>query len=153
MRALRSTLALPVPADRSVLACSLAEESFLTTLWNCCLIVPYSPELWKCSRLLLKSCWCSPPPPQDETEKKDEKEKKKEPEPNFQLLDNPARVMPAQLKVLTMTESCRYQPFKPVSVTFLVHVLDRVFPALGLCVRTQKFCVYMRMPLTAGASL
>lgn len=54
-----------------------------------------------------------------EKEKKDEdkeKEKKKEAEPNFQLLENPARVMPAQLKVLTMPESCRYQPFKPVSV-------------------------------------
>lgn len=61
------------------------------------------------------------PQPQEvqegEKEKKDEekeKEKKKEAEPNFQLLENPARVMPAQLKVLTMPESCRYQPFKPV---------------------------------------
>ncbi|KAL0624820.1 26S proteasome non-ATPase regulatory subunit 1 [Plecturocebus cupreus] len=52
----------------------------------------------------------------DEAEKKEEKEKKKEPEPNFQLLDNPARVMPAQLKVLTMPETCRYQPFKPEEV-------------------------------------
>lgn len=53
-----------------------------------------------------------------EKEKKDEekeKEKKKEAEPNFQLLENPARVMPAQLKVLTMPETCRYQPFKPVT--------------------------------------
>lgn len=52
-----------------------------------------------------------------EKEKKDEekeKEKKKEAEPNFQLLENPARVMPAQLKVLNMPETCRYQPFKPV---------------------------------------
>lgn len=53
-----------------------------------------------------------------EKEKKDEekeKEKKKEAEPNFQLLENPARVMPAQLKVLTMPDTCRYQPFKPVT--------------------------------------
>ncbi|OCT57605.1 hypothetical protein XELAEV_18003248mg [Xenopus laevis] len=49
----------------------------------------------------------------DETEKKEEK--KKEPEPNFQLLENPARVMPAQLKVLSMPEGSRYQPFKPLS--------------------------------------
>ncbi|GCB68777.1 hypothetical protein scyTo_0000943 [Scyliorhinus torazame] len=52
----------------------------------------------------------------EETEKKDEdkeKEKKKEPEPSSQLLENPARVMPAQLKVLIMPEGCRYQPFKP----------------------------------------
>lgn len=55
-----------------------------------------------------------------EKEKKDEekeKEKKKEAEPNFQLLENPARVMPAQLKVLIMPESCRYQPFKPVGAS------------------------------------
>ncbi|KAG8136382.1 putative 26S proteasome non-ATPase regulatory subunit 1 protein, partial [Naja naja] len=55
----------------------------------------------------------------EEAEKKDEKEKKKEPEPSFQILDNPARVMPAQLKVLTMPESCRYQPFKTVSFHYL----------------------------------
>lgn len=72
-----------------------------------------------------QSTFLSPRPPQEvqegekekEKEKKDEdkeKEKKKEAEPNFQLLENPARVMPAQLKVLTMPESCRYQPFKPV---------------------------------------
>uniref|UniRef100_A0A669PWB3 26S proteasome non-ATPase regulatory subunit 1 n=1 Tax=Phasianus colchicus TaxID=9054 RepID=A0A669PWB3_PHACC len=55
---------------------------------------------------------------------RDEKEKKKEPEPNFQLLDNPARVMPAQLKVLTMTESCRYQPFKPLSIGGIIILKD-----------------------------
>lgn len=53
-------------------------------------------------------------------EKEKEKEKKKEPEPNFQMLENPARVMPAQLKVLAMPDSCRYQPFKPVSRTSLI---------------------------------
>lgn len=54
-----------------------------------------------------------------EGEKKDEekeKEKKKEAEPNFQLLENPARVMPAQLKVLNMPDTCRYQPFKQVTL-------------------------------------
>ncbi|XP_021102748.1 26S proteasome non-ATPase regulatory subunit 1 isoform X2 [Heterocephalus glaber] len=60
----------------------------------------------------------------DETEKKEEKEKKKEPEPNFQLLDNPARVMPAQLKVLTMPETCRYQPFKPLSIGGIIILKD-----------------------------
>ncbi|XP_023577829.1 26S proteasome non-ATPase regulatory subunit 1 [Octodon degus] len=60
----------------------------------------------------------------DEAEKKEEKEKKKEPEPNFQLLDNPARVMPAQLKVLTMTETCRYQPFKPLSIGGIIILKD-----------------------------
>ncbi|XDB47489.1 hypothetical protein AB1E18_001087 [Capra hircus] len=60
----------------------------------------------------------------DEAEKKEEKEKKKEPEPNFQLLDNPARVMPAQLKVLSMLETCRYQPFKPLSIGGIIILKD-----------------------------
>lgn len=51
----------------------------------------------------------------EKKEEEKEKEKKKEAEPNFQLLENPARVMPAQLKVLNMPETCRYQPFKPVT--------------------------------------
>ncbi len=55
-----------------------------------------------------------------EKEKEKEKEKKKEPEPNFQMLENPARVMAAQLKVLTISDSCRYQPFKPVSLSNLI---------------------------------
>uniref|UniRef100_A0A3P8W745 26S proteasome non-ATPase regulatory subunit 1 n=1 Tax=Cynoglossus semilaevis TaxID=244447 RepID=A0A3P8W745_CYNSE len=60
-----------------------------------------------------------------EKEKKDEeKEKKKEVEPNFQLLENPARVMPAQLKVLTMPESCRYQPFKPLYTGGIIIMKD-----------------------------
>lgn len=84
------------------------------------------------------------PQPQEvqegEKEKKDEekeKEKKKEAEPNFQLLENPARVMPAQLKVLTMPESCRYQPFKPVIIHKLtermnVGVVHKVLMALHI---------------------
>ncbi|GAA6234188.1 26S proteasome non-ATPase regulatory subunit 1 [Lates calcarifer] len=62
-----------------------------------------------------------------EKEKKDEekeKEKKKEAEPNFQLLENPARVMPAQLKVLTMPETCRYQPFKPLHTGGIIIMKD-----------------------------
>uniref|UniRef100_A0AAX7U9U2 26S proteasome non-ATPase regulatory subunit 1 n=1 Tax=Astatotilapia calliptera TaxID=8154 RepID=A0AAX7U9U2_ASTCA len=58
-----------------------------------------------------------------EKEKKDE-EKKKEVEPNFQLLENPARVMPAQLKVLTMPETCRYQPFKPLHTGGIIIMKD-----------------------------
>ncbi|XP_072428502.1 26S proteasome non-ATPase regulatory subunit 1 [Chiloscyllium punctatum] len=63
----------------------------------------------------------------EETEKKDEdkeKEKKKEPEPSSQLLENPARVMPAQLKVLVMPEGCRYQPFKPLSIGGIIILKD-----------------------------
>ncbi|KAJ7421240.1 hypothetical protein BTVI_18961 [Pitangus sulphuratus] len=84
---------------------------------------PLGSEALACREHLdpLWYCLCQPI---DETEKKDEKEKKKEPEPNFQLLDNPARVMPAQLKVLTMTESCRYQPFKPLSIGGIIILKD-----------------------------
>lgn len=58
----------------------------------------------------------------DETEKKEEK--KKEPEPNFQFLENPARVLPAQLKVLSMPEGTRYQPFKPLSIGGIIILRD-----------------------------
>ena len=37
-------------------------------------------------------------------EKKDEKEKSDEPEPNFEMLSNPARVMKAQLKVISLED-------------------------------------------------
>ncbi|KAI2650136.1 26S proteasome non-ATPase regulatory subunit 1 [Labeo rohita] len=57
-------------------------------------------------------------------EKEKEKEKKKEPEPNFQMLENPARVMPAQLKVLAMPDSCRYQPFKPLHTGGIIILKD-----------------------------
>ncbi|MBZ3882011.1 26S proteasome non-ATPase regulatory subunit 1 [Sciurus carolinensis] len=60
----------------------------------------------------------------DEADKKEEKEKKKEPEPNFQFLDNPTRVIPAQLKVLTRPETCRYQPFKPLSIGGFIILKD-----------------------------
>uniref|UniRef100_A0A4W3I0X4 26S proteasome non-ATPase regulatory subunit 1 n=1 Tax=Callorhinchus milii TaxID=7868 RepID=A0A4W3I0X4_CALMI len=65
-------------------------------------------------------------PKEREKEKDDEKEKekKKEPEPNFQLLENPARVMPAQLKVLTMPEGCRYLPFKQLSIGGIIILKD-----------------------------
>ncbi|XP_077440261.1 26S proteasome non-ATPase regulatory subunit 1 isoform X1 [Vanacampus margaritifer] len=62
-----------------------------------------------------------------EKEKKDEekeKEKKKEAEPNFQMLENPARVMPAQLKVLNMPDTCRYQPFKQLHTGGIIIMKD-----------------------------
>merc|ERR1712227_1173371 len=42
-------------------------------------------------------------------EDKKEVEEKKEPEPNFEMLSNPARVMKAQLKVISL-EDARYRP-------------------------------------------
>ncbi|XP_060078648.1 26S proteasome non-ATPase regulatory subunit 1-like [Ylistrum balloti] len=50
----------------------------------------------------------------EKAEKEKAEEKKKEPEPNFMMLSNPARVMKAQLKVLTLPDG-RYIPVKDVS--------------------------------------
>jgi len=52
--------------------------------------------------------------------KEDDKEKKEEkaadePEPNFEHLSNPARVMKAQLKVVSL-EDVKYQPIKDISI-------------------------------------
>ena len=41
-------------------------------------------------------------------EKKEEEKKADEPEPNFELLSNPARVMKAQLKVVSLEEGRNY---------------------------------------------
>merc|ERR1711978_132656 len=62
-----------------------------------------------------------------DTEKKEDKkekmeveeEKKEEPEPNFEMLSNPARVMKAQLKVISL-EDARYRPMKDLSIGGIV---------------------------------
>merc|ERR1711918_209256 len=60
-----------------------------------------------------------------EEDKKDEKEKEKsdEPEPNFEMLSNPARVMKAQLKVVSL-EDGKYRPMKDISIGGVI-MLDR----------------------------
>ncbi|VEN43763.1 unnamed protein product [Callosobruchus maculatus] len=55
-------------------------------------------------------------------EKEKEKEKKKEPEPAFEILQNPARVLRQQLKVLTLNEGSQYVPMKDVSIGGLIMV-------------------------------
>ncbi|XP_048744052.2 26S proteasome non-ATPase regulatory subunit 1-like [Ostrea edulis] len=50
-----------------------------------------------------------------EKEKQDKEKLEKEPEANFQILNNPARVMKAQLKVLVMPEGSKYSAVKDVS--------------------------------------
>lgn len=50
----------------------------------------------------------------DEKAEEKEKEEKKEPEPTFEMLSNPARVMKSQLKVLAMPEETKYYPIKDV---------------------------------------
>merc|ERR1712142_898557 len=58
-------------------------------------------------------------------DKKDEKseEDKKEPEPLFEMLSNPARVMKSQLKVINL-EDGKYRPMKDISIGGIV-MLDR----------------------------
>lgn len=56
----------------------------------------------------------------DKDKKEDEKKEEKmdetpTPEPSFQMLTNPARVMKLQLKVVNMAEGSRYRPVKDVS--------------------------------------
>merc|ERR1711970_318929 len=60
-----------------------------------------------------------------EEEKKEGEEKKKEAEPLFEMLANPARVMKAQLKVVTL-EDARYRPMKDLSIGGIV-MLNRTF--------------------------
>eukprot|EP00730_Choanoeca_flexa_P000873 TRINITY_DN10376_c0_g2_i1.p1 TRINITY_DN10376_c0_g2~~TRINITY_DN10376_c0_g2_i1.p1 ORF type:complete len:949 (+),score=326.71 TRINITY_DN10376_c0_g2_i1:172-3018(+) len=50
--------------------------------------------------------------PETPAEKDDAEEapKPKEPEPTFELLANPARVVPAQLSVISIPDDCRYKP-------------------------------------------
>ena len=50
----------------------------------------------------------------DEKEKKEES--KKVPEPTFEMLNNPARVMKQQLNLLSMPEGCKYQPVKDMKI-------------------------------------
>jgi len=59
----------------------------------------------------------------DEDKKEEEKEEKKE-EASFENVENPARVMPAQLKVLSLPIGCRYQPLKPVSIGGIILLRD-----------------------------
>merc|ERR1711881_811253 len=54
-----------------------------------------------------------------EEDKKEGEERKKDAEPLFEMLANPARVMKAQLKVVTL-EDARYRPMKDLSIGGIV---------------------------------
>ncbi|CAG9814225.1 unnamed protein product [Phaedon cochleariae] len=58
----------------------------------------------------------------DEKKKDEKEEKKKEPEPNFEILQNPARVMRQQLKVISINDSSQYVPMKDVSIGGIIMV-------------------------------
>lgn len=49
-----------------------------------------------------------------------EKKKEKEPEPNFEIIQNPARVLRPQLKVISMAEGGHYSPIKDITIGGIV---------------------------------
>ncbi|XP_021940173.1 26S proteasome non-ATPase regulatory subunit 1-like [Zootermopsis nevadensis] len=51
-----------------------------------------------------------------------EEETKKEPEPNFEILNNPARIMKSQLKVLQQVDGACYSPLKDLTIGGIVMV-------------------------------
>merc|ERR1712243_375607 len=57
-------------------------------------------------------------------DKKEDDKKADEPEPNFELLSNPARVMKAQLRVVSLEEGSKYRPMKDISIGGVI-MLDR----------------------------
>ncbi|XP_022237966.1 26S proteasome non-ATPase regulatory subunit 1-like [Limulus polyphemus] len=59
-----------------------------------------------------------------EADKEKEKEEKKEPEPNYEIMSNPARVMKQQLKVIQAIEGSRYVPLKDVSIGGIIIMKD-----------------------------
>lgn len=53
----------------------------------------------------------SPKPDVPETPTVEEEENKEDiPEPEFEMISNPARVVPAQLGVVSVPDDCRYTP-------------------------------------------
>lgn len=59
------------------------------------------------------------------TEKEDEKEvaskpERKEPEPSFEILQNPARILRQQLKFITLGKNQAYQPMKDITIGGIV---------------------------------
>lgn len=52
----------------------------------------------------------------DTKDKKGKDEEKKEPEPAFEILQNPARVLRQQLKVIQLVEGSQYVPVKDVQI-------------------------------------
>lgn len=59
--------------------------------------------------------------PEKKVVKDDEKEKK-EPEPSFEVLQNPARVLRQQLKVIQLVEGSHYTPVKDIQIGGIVMV-------------------------------
>ncbi|XP_065889316.1 26S proteasome non-ATPase regulatory subunit 1-like isoform X1 [Dysidea avara] len=53
-----------------------------------------------------------------------DKEKEKKEEPLFEMLENPARALPAQLKVVSLPPDARYRPPKPITTGGIFMLVD-----------------------------
>lgn len=62
------------------------------------------------------------PAKEEKKEEKKKEEEKKEPEPNFEILQNPSRVMKQQLKAISVVEGSAYAPVKDISIGGIVMV-------------------------------
>lgn len=58
----------------------------------------------------------------EKSSEKSEKSEKKEPEPTFEILHNPARVLRQQLKVIQLVEGNQYVPVKDIQIGGIVMV-------------------------------
>jgi 26S proteasome regulatory subunit N2 len=64
-------------------------------------------------------------PAKEKTDKKaakDDDKEKKEPEPSFEVVQNPARVLRQQLKVIQLVEGSHYVPVKDIQIGGIVMV-------------------------------
>ena len=60
----------------------------------------------------------------DKKDVKDSKAKEKEPEPSFEILSNPARVVRQQLRVIQMADGSRYTPIKELTIGGIIMLKD-----------------------------
>lgn len=74
-----------------------------------------------------------------EAEIKDEKEKeKKEKEPDFEIIQNPTRIIKPQLKVISQPKNSRYQPLKDISCGGIIMLRDTQADQPEVIVETVK---------------
>lgn len=62
------------------------------------------------------------PAKEEKKEEKKKEEEKKEPEPNFEILQNPCRVMKQNLKLINVAEGSPYVPMKDIAIGGIVMV-------------------------------
>jgi 26S proteasome regulatory subunit N2 len=71
-------------------------------------------------------------------DKEGEEKEKKEKEPEFEMLQNPSRVIKPQLKVLSLSKTARYQPLKDISSGGIIILRDTMSDQPETLVETVK---------------